>query len=74
MEKKNELLRKKDEKCAELDMLKKKTPSDLWIDDLDILLQKVRIVIFYYNYYMFSVLKCLFFIIMLWLNYTVKLV
>lgn len=41
LEKKNELLRKKEEKCTELDILKKKTPSDLWIEDLDALLEKV---------------------------------
>lgn len=41
LEKKNELLRKKDEKCTELDILKKKTPADLWKEDLAILLEKV---------------------------------
>lgn len=41
LEKKNELLRKKEEKCTELDILKKKTPSDLWTEDLDMLLEKV---------------------------------
>lgn len=41
LEKKNELLRKKDEKCTELDILMKKSPSDLWIEDLDALLEKV---------------------------------
>lgn len=49
LEKKNELLRKKEEKCTELDILKKKTPADLWIADLDALLQKVNILI-NYNY------------------------
>jgi len=43
LEKKNELLRKKDEKCTELNILKKKAPSDLWIEDLNMLLEKVRI-------------------------------
>lgn len=41
LEKKNELLRKKDEKCTELEILKKKSPSDLWNEDLDELLQKL---------------------------------
>lgn len=41
LEKKNELLRKKDEKCTELNILKKKSPSDLWTEDLDALLEKV---------------------------------
>ncbi|XP_050431493.1 DNA topoisomerase 2 isoform X2 [Adelges cooleyi] len=41
MEKKNDLLRKKDEKCTELEILKKKTPSDLWVEDLDALLEKL---------------------------------
>lgn len=42
LEKKNELLKKRDEKQAELDTLKKKSPSDLWQEDLDALLAKVR--------------------------------
>lgn len=46
LEKKNELLRKKEEKCTELEILKKKSPSDLWIEDLDALLIKVSK---YYN-------------------------
>lgn len=41
LEKKNELLRKKEEKCTELDILKKKSPNDLWLEDLDMLLEKV---------------------------------
>lgn len=41
LEKKNDLLKKRDEKQAELDILKKKTPSDLWQIDLDALLAKV---------------------------------
>jgi len=43
LEKKNELLRKKDEKCTELDILKKKSPADLWTEDLDALSSKVCI-------------------------------
>ncbi|CAG9816212.1 unnamed protein product [Phaedon cochleariae] len=34
-EKKNELLRQRDEKLAVLEILKKKEPSDLWREDLD---------------------------------------
>jgi DNA topoisomerase-2 len=41
LEKKNELLRKKEEKCTELDILKKKSPNDLWLEDLDMLLEKL---------------------------------
>lgn len=41
LEKKNELLRKKEEKCAELEILKKKTPIDIWNEDLDEFLIKV---------------------------------
>lgn len=48
LEKKNELLRKKDEKCTELDILKKKSPADLWTEDLDALLEKVSSSYFYY--------------------------
>lgn len=47
LEKKNELLRKKDEKCTELEVLKKKSPADLWTEDLDALLEKVS-----YNYFL----------------------
>lgn len=50
LEKKNELLRKKDEKCTELDILKKKSPADLWTEDLDALLEKVSYIYFYFNY------------------------
>lgn len=49
LEKKNELLRKKEEKCTELDILKKKTPSDLWLVDLDALLEKVIKTCLQYN-------------------------
>ncbi|XP_065222595.1 DNA topoisomerase 2-like [Planococcus citri] len=41
LEKKNEMLKKRDEKQTELDLLKKKTPSDLWVNDLDALLAKM---------------------------------
>lgn len=34
-ERKNELLRQKEQKVSELDTLKRKTPGDLWRDDLD---------------------------------------
>lgn len=43
LEKKNELLKKRDEKQAELMVLKKKLPSDLWIENLDALVAKVNI-------------------------------
>lgn len=42
LEKKNELLKKRDEKVIELQTLQKKSPSDLWIEDLDALLAKVN--------------------------------
>lgn len=41
-EKKNQLLKKRDEKYAELEVLRKRAPSDLWIEDLNALLEKVR--------------------------------
>ncbi|EDW13467.1 DNA topoisomerase 2 [Drosophila mojavensis] len=40
-ERKNELLKQRDLKIAELDNLMKKTPSHLWLDDLDNLEQKL---------------------------------
>ncbi len=49
LEKKNEMLKKRDEKVAELEILKKKSPSDLWIADLDALLAKVRILSLVYS-------------------------
>lgn len=42
LEKKNELLKKRDEKVIELQTLQKKSPSDLWIEDLDALLAKLN--------------------------------
>lgn len=42
LERKNELLKKRDEKMVELQTLQKKSPSDLWIEDLDALLAKVN--------------------------------
>ncbi|KAH8333743.1 hypothetical protein KR059_002916 [Drosophila kikkawai] len=41
-EKKNELLKQRDAKLAELDNLIKKTPELLWLDDLDALEQKLN--------------------------------
>lgn len=41
MERKNELLKKRDDKMTELNILKKKAPTDLWSDDLDALREKV---------------------------------
>lgn len=40
-EKKNELLKQRDNKIAELDQLKRKTPQDLWRDDLDAFVTKL---------------------------------
>ncbi|XP_018321367.1 DNA topoisomerase 2 [Agrilus planipennis] len=40
-ERKNELLRQKETKLAELETLKRKTPSHLWREDLDIFIQKL---------------------------------
>lgn len=40
-ERKNELLRQRDNKLAELDALKRKTPGTLWRDDLDTFLSKL---------------------------------
>lgn len=40
-ERKNELLRQKDNKLAELDALKKKSTADLWRDDLDVFMTEM---------------------------------
>lgn len=40
-EKKNELLKQRDNKVAELDVLKRKTKADLWREDLDVFVQKL---------------------------------
>ncbi|XP_050517290.1 DNA topoisomerase 2 isoform X2 [Diabrotica virgifera virgifera] len=40
-ERKNELLNQKDKKIMELNILKKKTPSDLWRDDLDVFVENL---------------------------------
>lgn len=40
-EKKDELLKKRDEKVHEMEELKKKSPSNLWEDDLDYLLKEL---------------------------------
>lgn len=40
-EKKNELLKQRDKKLAELDALRKKTNKDLWRDDLDVFIEKL---------------------------------
>lgn len=55
LEKKNELLRKKEEKCTELDILKQKTPSDLWNEDLDAFLEKVNLKSFIFNKIVYTV-------------------
>uniref|UniRef100_A0A8D8TSL7 DNA topoisomerase 2 n=1 Tax=Cacopsylla melanoneura TaxID=428564 RepID=A0A8D8TSL7_9HEMI len=41
MERKNELLKKRDDKMTELNILKKKSPADLWMDDLNELREKL---------------------------------
>ncbi|CAH0545849.1 unnamed protein product [Brassicogethes aeneus] len=43
-ERKNELLRQKDQKMSELDILRKKTKVDLYREDLDALLEKLDVV------------------------------
>ena len=40
-EKKNELLRQRDNKLAELQVLKQKTKADLWREDLDVFMEKL---------------------------------
>lgn len=40
-ERKNELLQQRDNKLKELDILKKKSKSDLWREDLDIFMEKL---------------------------------
>ncbi|XP_041986182.1 DNA topoisomerase 2 [Aricia agestis] len=41
-EKKDELLKQRDQKLAELNALKEKTPAILWRDDLDVFLEKLE--------------------------------
>jgi DNA topoisomerase-2 len=41
MERKDDLINKKNDKEAELNDLRMKTPGDLWINDLDLLVAKV---------------------------------
>lgn len=41
-ERKNELLRQKDQKLHELETLKKRTNKDLWRDDLDAFIEKLE--------------------------------
>uniref|UniRef100_H2Z117 DNA topoisomerase 2 n=1 Tax=Ciona savignyi TaxID=51511 RepID=H2Z117_CIOSA len=41
-ERKEELLRQRDAKCGELEDLKKKTPKELWIDDLDKFMEELE--------------------------------
>jgi DNA topoisomerase-2 len=43
LERKQELLKQRDEKLQEVKDLEKKTPSQLWLDDLDNLLNVVSI-------------------------------
>lgn len=44
MERKNELLKKKDEKVRELRQLQSMSPSHIWRNDLDALLEKVCLI------------------------------
>lgn len=41
-ERKNELLKQKDNKMMEMNILKKKTPSDLWREDLDVFIENLE--------------------------------
>ncbi|KAK8401478.1 hypothetical protein O3P69_001004 [Scylla paramamosain] len=41
LERKNEILKNRDEKTQELRLLKEKSPSDLWINDLDCFLEQL---------------------------------
>lgn len=43
-ERKDELLKQRDSKMAELKALRDKTPSDLWRDDLDAFMEKIDVV------------------------------
>nr|CAD7571971.1 unnamed protein product [Timema californicum] len=52
LEKKEELLRKRDEKLQELETLQAKTPSRLWDDDLNALLEEVSL-----SYYLLEVVS-----------------
>lgn len=40
-EKKNELLRQKDSKLQELEIMRKKTKLDMWREDLDLFMEKL---------------------------------
>ncbi|XP_022655107.1 DNA topoisomerase 2-alpha-like isoform X2 [Varroa destructor] len=42
LERKEELLKKRDDKIAELEALRRKTPKDLWSEDLDAFAQKLE--------------------------------
>lgn len=44
LEKKQELLKKRDEKLDELETLKRKTPKDLWLEDLDEFLRQLEMI------------------------------
>lgn len=41
-ERKDEILKQRDQKIQELELLKDKTPEDLWNDDLDTFMNEVR--------------------------------
>lgn len=43
-ERKNELLKQRDQKLFELDILRKKSPNDLWREDLDVFSEQLEIV------------------------------
>lgn len=48
-EKKDDLLRKRDEKQTELKILQDKSPKDLWVEDLDKLLEEVCTVYLFFK-------------------------
>lgn len=64
-EKKDELLRQKDDKLAELKRLQARTPISLWKEDLDNLLNELNRVSFIYNNVIFNFFRVynIFFII-----------
>lgn len=43
-ERKNELLKQRENKLAELEALRRKTPAELWRDDLDVFSEKLEVV------------------------------
>lgn len=54
LERKEELIRKKNEKLEELNVLKMKTPGDIWNTDLDKFLDKVSQPFFFFRMFFHS--------------------